>query len=82
MDKTVISLPLPKCQKRRLTSDERGAGEPNPLFPQGQNKLPASLLWAQETLLSLVESGADDNFIDCNRVTQAGIPILRDLLPI
>lgn len=39
-------------------------------------QLPASLLWSQQTfpLPTLVDSGADDNFIDSDLVLQADIP--------
>lgn len=39
-------------------------------------QLPASLLWSQQTLPlpTLVDSGADDNFIDSDLVLQANIP--------
>ncbi|XP_055015782.1 uncharacterized protein LOC129410863 [Boleophthalmus pectinirostris] len=42
-----------------------------------QLQLPSTLCWSRESipLLALVDSGADDNFIDSNFVSQANIPL-------
>ncbi|KAI9537570.1 hypothetical protein NQZ68_023815 [Dissostichus eleginoides] len=70
--KPAISFPpVLICQKVRLVSSCGDSGEPFLLSQPPTQNAARSVL---EPLLALVDSGADENFLDINIAAQAGIP--------